>query len=37
MIASPVLLPALTTGYSVVADRWRNSRRVAQAEWEWAR
>ena len=31
MILSPVLLPALTTAYSVVANRWRNSRRVAQA------
>jgi hypothetical protein len=36
MILSPVLLPALTTTYSLAANRWRNSRRVAQAEWELA-
>jgi hypothetical protein len=36
MILSPVLLPALTTAYSLAANRWRNSRRVAQAEWELA-
>jgi hypothetical protein len=34
MILSPVLIPALTTAYAAVADRWCNSRRVAQAEWE---
>jgi hypothetical protein len=36
MILSPVLIPALTTAYSLTANRWRKSRRVAQAEWELA-
>jgi peptidoglycan biosynthesis protein MviN/MurJ (putative lipid II flippase) len=36
MSLSPVLLPALTTAYQVVANRSRNSRRVAQAVRGWA-
>jgi hypothetical protein len=36
MILSPVLLPAITTAYSLAADRWRNSHRAARAEWELA-
>jgi hypothetical protein len=36
MILSPVLIPALTTAYAALANRWRNWGRVAQAEWEWA-
>jgi hypothetical protein len=36
MILSPALLPAFTTAFHVVANRRRNSRRVAQAEWELA-
>jgi hypothetical protein len=31
MILSPVLIPAVTTAYQVVANRSRNSRRVAES------